>query len=85
ETALVRGVEACMWCYPQQDLDFLIWPRLLVAAEFGWAGDGDKNLPDFLRRCEKILELLRRLYRIDAGPLYPPYINRASIRPPDTF
>ena len=85
EIARVYGVEACMWCYPQKDLDFLLWPRLLVTAEFGWSGDEKKNLTEFLHRSEKMVDLLRQLCAVDVGPIYPPYVNRSSIRPPGTF
>ena len=83
--ARIKGVEACMWCHPQRDLEFLLWPRLLVTTEFGWYGDQDKNLPQFLQRCEKTVDLLRQLTHIDTGPIYPPYRNRAAIARPDTF
>jgi N-acetyl-beta-hexosaminidase len=60
-----------MWCYPQKDLDFLLWPRLLVTAEFGWSGDEKKNLTEFLHRSEKMVDLLRQLCAVDVGPIYP--------------
>lgn len=49
----VQGIEAPMWTEwtaAQEDLEKLIWPRLMAVAELGWTRD--REAEDFLSRCK---------------------------------
>jgi len=60
--AEVLGVEAALWSETtatRDDLDTMIFPRLLATAEVGWSGAGDWE--DFRRRLAEHGPLLERL------------------------
>jgi hexosaminidase len=51
----VIGLECCLWTetiQTQDNIDNMMYPRLLAAGEIGWSAQNRKDLTDFLLRVE---------------------------------
>jgi hexosaminidase len=56
------GVQANLWSellHNREILEYMMFPRVLATAEWGWNGDAGKNWPDFRARAELALDYLR--------------------------
>ena len=61
---LVLGVEAPLWTeniLNQQQMDYMIYPRLLGYGEIGWTPKKDRNWSEYKIRLEKQGERLKNL------------------------
>lgn len=76
QTALVRGVEACLWSenlYTTRDVEYMMNPRTLALAEVAWSATADRNWPDFARRLPRYLEGLKQKGIHFSTAIYNPY------------
>ncbi len=61
-TDRILGVQGCMWTEfvdTPEHLEYMIFPRLLAIAEIGWTPQGSRDWPDFRRRVNAQLPLLK--------------------------
>lgn len=55
---LLMGIQASMWtefCNSPEDVEYLVFPRLLALADVAWTEKGTKDWPDFLTRLDRVL------------------------------
>ncbi len=55
---LLMGMQASMWtefCNTPDDVEYLVFPRLLALADIAWCEKGSKDWPGFLKRIDKVL------------------------------
>ena len=73
--SLLMGIQACMWtefCNKPEDVDYLLFPRLVALAEVAWTAAGTKDWTGFLKRmdvynshiAEKGIVYARSMYNI---------------------
>ncbi|WP_165954306.1 beta-N-acetylhexosaminidase [Seongchinamella unica] len=56
------GVQANLWSEllpSREQLEYMLFPRVLATAEWGWSGQGGDNWPEFRARAERALDYLR--------------------------
>ena len=56
------GVQANLWSeliYDREKLEYMMFPRLLATAEWGWHGNAGNDWPEFRARAEHALNFLR--------------------------
>lgn len=59
----INGIQVNMWTHmidKEADIEYMLYPRLLAAAEVGWTQPVRKSFLDFKRRVSKTNELLRQ-------------------------
>ena len=60
----IFGIESTLWAetvVTQDDMDYLLYPRLIANAEIGWTAESDRDFADFKKRLSqqfKRLEIL---------------------------
>jgi hexosaminidase len=62
ESARVIGIEACVWTEfieTERYLQFMTFPRMLALAEIAWRPKGPRDEPEFSKRLEPHIEVLR--------------------------
>lgn len=73
---LLMGVQASMWtefCTKPEDVEYMVFPRLLALADIGWVEKGKKDWNGFLKRMDNVLTHIeamnityaRSMYNID--------------------
>ncbi|WP_320167877.1 glycoside hydrolase family 20 protein [Mangrovibacterium marinum] len=74
--SLLMGVQGSLWtefCNAPEDVEYLVFPRLVALAEVAWSPKGTKNWPDFLPALDNYLAHLeqkgityaRSMYNLD--------------------
>ena len=60
----ILGVESTLWAETtatEDDIDYLLYPRLIANAEIGWTADGNRAFDDFMKRLPGQLARLNTL------------------------
>lgn len=70
---LLMGVQASMWtefCTSAEDVEYMIFPRLLALADVAWVDKGKKDWGGFLKRMDSVLPHIKGLGITCAESMY---------------
>ena len=70
---LLMGVQASMWtefCTTPEDVEYMVFPRLLALADVAWTPKGEKNWSAFLPRMDNALSHIKAMGITSAGSMY---------------
>lgn len=70
---LLMGVQASMWtefCTTPEDVEYMIFPRLLALADVAWVDKGKKDWGGFLKRMDSVLPHIKGLGITCAESMY---------------